>query len=47
MKFSQIEYKRIDMDALKAQIQALTTALAEAADFAAAEQAYLQMHTGR
>ena len=43
MKFSQIEYKRIDMDALKAQIQALTTALAEAADFAAAEQAYLQM----
>ena len=43
MKFSEIQYKRIDMDALKAQIQALTTALAEAADFATAEQAYLQM----
>ena len=44
MKFSEIQYKRIDMDALKADIKALTTALAEATDFATAEKAYLDMN---
>lgn len=41
MKFSQIEYTRVDVEALKAQLAQLTEQLANAATFEEAEQAYL------
>ena len=44
MTFSQIKYERVDLQALKDQITELTRRLKEAADFAQAEQAYLQMN---
>ena len=44
MTFSQIKYERVDLQALKDQIAELTRRLKEAADFAQAEQAYLQMN---
>ena len=44
MKFSQIAYEQVDMAALKADIAALTERLREAAGFAEAERAYLQMN---
>lgn len=43
MTFSQIEYKRIDMDALKTQLAALTEQLVHAKNFEEAENAYLAM----
>ena len=43
MKFSQIEYKRVDVEALKTQLQALTEQLVGASDFAEAEKAFLEM----
>ncbi len=45
MIFSQIPYERVDMEALKARIAALTEELTNAADFEAAEAAYLVMDT--
>ena len=44
MTFSQIEYKRIDMEALKEQIKTLTDNLVNATDFVTAEKAYLDMN---
>ena len=44
MTFSQIKYERVDLQDLKDQIAELTRRLKEAADFAQAEQAYLQMN---
>ena len=44
MTFSQIKYERVDMDALKSEIQARTEALRGALDFEEAEQAYLAMN---
>ena len=41
MTFSQIEYKRVDMEALKAQLKELTAQLIAAKNFEEAEQAYL------
>ena len=43
MKFSQIEYKRVDVEALKTQLQALTEQLVGARNFAEAEKAFLEM----
>ena len=44
MTFSQIEYKRVDMDALKARLSELTEQLASAQSFEEAEKAYLAMN---
>lgn len=44
MKFSQIEYTRVDLEALKADVAALTERLRRAAGFAEAECAYLAMN---
>ena len=41
MKFSQIEYRRVDMEALKEKLAELTAQLKNAENFEAAEQAYL------
>ena len=41
MTFSEIKYERVDMEALKAQLSALTERLANAGDFAEAEAAFL------
>ena len=41
MTFSEIKYARVDMEALKAQLSALTERLANAGDFAEAEAAFL------
>ena len=41
MTFSEIKYERVDMDALKAELSALTERLCGAADFAEAEAAFL------
>ncbi len=43
MKFSEISYERVDLEAVKARIAGLTQALVSAADFEAAEEAYLAM----
>ena len=44
MKFSQIAYTRVDLEALMAQVAALTELLRGAAGFEDAERAYLQMN---
>ena len=44
MTFSEIRYERVDLEALKGQMEALTAALREAGDFAAAEAAFLAMN---
>ena len=44
MTFSQIEYRRVDMEALKSEIRARTEALRGALDFEEAEQAFLAMN---
>ena len=44
MKFSQITYERVDLQALKADVLALTEQLRGAAGFEEAERAYLQMN---
>ena len=44
MKFSQIEYKRVELEALKAEAAALTEQLRGAAGFEEAERAYLAMN---
>ena len=44
MKFSQIAYTRVDMEALMTQVAALTELLRGAAGFEDAERAYLQMN---
>ena len=44
MTFSEIEYVRVDLEALKSEMDALTRVLREAVDFAAAEGAYLAMN---
>ena len=41
MTFSEIKYERVDMEALKAELSALTERLANAGDFAEAEAAFL------
>ena len=41
MTFSEIKYERVDMEALKAELSALTERLCGAADFAEAEAAFL------
>ncbi len=43
MTFSQIEYKRLDMEALKKEIQCLTEKLRSAATFEEAQQAFVAM----
>lgn len=43
MTFSQIEYKRVDMEALKKDIQRLTEKLQNAATFEEAQQAFVAM----
>lgn len=43
MTFSQIAYKRVDMDALKDGIRALTQKLQDAKDFAEAKEAFIAM----
>ena len=42
MKFSEMEYQRVDMDALKEKLARLTERLANAATFEEAEQVYLE-----
>ena len=42
MRFSEIEYQRVDMDALKVRLSELTEQLANAATFEEAEKAYLE-----
>ena len=44
MTFSEIEYRRVDMDALKSEIRARTEALRGALDLEEAEQAFLAMN---
>ncbi len=44
MTFSQIKYERVDLQALKDEIAALTERLGAAADFAEAEQCFLAMN---
>ena len=41
MTFSEIQYKRIDLEALKAELAALTERLRDAEAFEEAEAAYL------
>ena len=41
MIFSELEYKRIDLEALKAELQQLTAQLINAKTFEEAEQAFL------
>ena len=43
MKFSQIEYTRVDIDALKAQLTQLIEQLANASSFEETERVYLTM----
>ena len=44
MTFSQIEYKRVDIEALKQQLAELIEALANAQSFEEAEKTYLAMN---
>lgn len=45
MKFSEIAYKRVDVEAAKAKIKALTEQLEKAESFAAADKVFLEFET--
>ena len=45
MTFSEMPYQRPDLDALKSQYNALTDRLRQAADYAAAKEAFLEKET--